>query len=280
MTDDAMAIPADPCPDLPIERGPEGKGIGSWVPQDKHRFLSYYLNGSRYAWRKWPQRVFIDPFCGPGRVQVKGEAFTRDGGAVVAWRQMVASGAPFTKVLIGDLDADRVDACAARLRACGAAVEAFAGPAVDTVPQMLSHVPSGALCFAYVDPYNLQYLSFSIIEALARLKVDIAVHFSTMDLLRNVDHELDPDRARFDDAAPGWRDDPAVQTTNRHNLPDVFFRYWMTKVEALGFECSRAMPLITNDANHGIYRMVFFARHDLPIRVWGDVARGNNGELF
>lgn len=34
------------------------------------------------------------------------------------------------------------------------------------------------------------------------------------------------------------------------------------------------MPLVPNDANHPIYRLVFFARHDLATRIWGDVARG------
>ena len=43
----------DPHPELPIERGPEGKGVGNWVPCEKHRLLSEYLNASRFAWKKW-----------------------------------------------------------------------------------------------------------------------------------------------------------------------------------------------------------------------------------
>lgn len=276
-----LQIDPDPCPDLPVERGPEGKGVGAWVPQDKHRLISHYLDASRYAWGKWPHRVLIDPFCGPGRVQVRGEDFTRDGGAMVAWRQMVDGGVPFTKVLVGDLDPRRSAACAERLRACGATVENFAGAAVDTVPMMVRSVPKGALCFAYVDPYNLAFLSFSIFEALAELKkVDIAAHFSTMDLVRNVAHELDPERARFDDVAPGWRDDAALGSTSRRNLQHMFFQYWMSKIDSLQFKCSKAMPLITNDLNHGLYRMVFFARHDLPLRLWGDVAKPTTLDLF
>lgn len=47
----------------------------------------------------------------------------------------------------------------------------------------------------------------------------------------------------------------------------------------LGFEHSEAMPLIYNDQGLGIYRMVFFARHKLPKRIWGEVARGQNPNL-
>ena len=212
----------DPCPDLPVERGPEQKGVGRWVPEHKHRLLAEYLHGTRQAWKKWPRRVFIDPFCGPGRIQVKGESFTRDGGAVVAWRQSVESGMPFTSMLVGDIDPVKASACEQRLKELGAPVRAVPGAALSTARLMAGMVPKSALCMAYIDPYNLELLSFSIIEALAGLKVDFAVHFSTMDLQRNVEFEFDPSRARFDDTAPGWRESVAVlKTTKRACCPGL-----------------------------------------------------------
>ena len=46
---------------------------------------------------------------------------------------------------------------------------------------------------AYLDPYNLELLAFSIIQELSKLKkVDLAINFSTMDLQRNADLEFDP----------------------------------------------------------------------------------------
>jgi hypothetical protein len=39
------------------------------------------------------------------------------------------------------------------------------------------------------------------------------------------------------------------------------------------------VPLVRNNQGHAIYRMVFFARHDLPTRIWSDVARGPNRSL-
>jgi three-Cys-motif partner protein len=269
----------DTHPDLPIERGPEGKGVGSWVPNEKHMLLATYLHATRYAWKMFRHRILIDPFCGPGRIQVKGENETRDGGAMVAWRQSVQSEMPFTQVLVGDLDAARAEACKARLAAAGAPVESFVGSAVDTVKAMAARVPPrGALCMAYIDPYNLQYLSFEIIKTLAKLKVDFAVHFSSMDLARNVDAEFT--RARFDEAAPGWRDHINVTAMGKAAARDAFFKYWCDKVRALGFNFSDAMPLITNDQQQGIYRLVFFARNPLPNRIWDDIARGPNRELF
>lgn len=192
---------------------------------------------------------------------------------------MLADAAPFTKVLVGDVIADRVHACEARLKALGAPVKGFTGPAVDTIHKMVESVPRGSLCMAYVDPYNLRLLSYSILEALATLKVDLAINFSTMDLLRNVDAESDPEHAGFDDAAPGWREHVQRRGTSRSGLSVDFFNYWFDLVSKLGFKNSKEMPLVLNDSGKGIYRMVFFTRGDLPKRIWGDVARGPNREL-
>ena len=207
-------IYADPCPSLIVERGPRDKGVGNWVPAHKHRLLCEYLHATRNAWKKWPSRVFIDPFAGPGRIQVEGESFTRDGGSTLAWRAL-ADAAPFTHMLVGDLVQERAKACETRLRALGAPVSAFVGPAIETVPQMVAAVPSGSLCMAFVDPYNLELLTFSLIQELAKLKVDLAINFSTMDLQRNGDLELNPDRARFDGTAPGWRQDQNILSANK-----------------------------------------------------------------
>jgi three-Cys-motif partner protein len=183
-------------------------------------------------------------------------------------------------MLIGDLSVERVRACKARLEAVGAPAQAFEGAAVETIPKMVASVPRGALCLVYIDPYNLQYLSFSMIEALAKLsKVDLVVNFCTMDLRRNVDAELDPDRARFDEVAPGWRQKFGA-SSGKTTLGLALFNYWMELISGLGFSFSQAMPMVQNDSNREIYRLAFFARHDLPNRIWNDVARDPTRDLF
>lgn len=271
-------IPVDPLPDRVIDRGPEGKGVGRWVPEQKHVLLSAYLEGTRYAWKQWTNRVFIDPFCGPGRLQVEAEPFTRDGGALVAWRQANRGGAPFTKMLVGDLANDRVEACSDRLLALGAPTTKFSGEAVITVKKMIAEIPATkTLSFAYIDPYNLELLSFEIIEAIATLKsVDFAVHFSTMDLQRNVEFEFDPTRARFDGTAPDWRKKIDIRSRNKEGGANAFFEYWCSLVRDLGFKFSEQMPLVRNNRGAPIYRLVFFSRHSLPNRIWGDIAQGPN----
>lgn len=275
-----LAYDIDPLPQLPVEYGRSGDGVGRWVPEMKHTFLAKYVEGTRRARKKFPQRAYVDLFCGPGRIQVKGEAMTRPGGAQIAWQHSLLDDAAFTSCLVGDLDPLRANACAERLKAMGAPAVAFPGAAESTVAQMLQAIPRGALCLAYVDPYNLQYLSFNVIKKLAQLKyVDFAVHFSTMDLRRNVLMEYSPERARFDAAAPGWRQHVDPLAFARGDADEAFFNYWCDLVKGLGFSISRRMPLVRDDGNRPLYHLVFFFRHELPNRIWGDVAQGQNREF-
>ena len=199
---------------------------------------------------------------------------------MLAWRT-IAKVAPFTHMFIGDIDSKRAHACVSRLNVLGAPATAYVGPAEETVIQMVQAVPSsGSLCMAYVDPYNLELLSFAIIREIAKLKVDLAVNFSTMDLERNCELQFDAARPRFDSTAPGWRANSDVLGASRQNVASAFFKCWFDSVQALGFQHGKEMPLVLNDHGRAIYRMVFFARHALPTRIWSDVARGPNLNLF
>lgn len=270
----------DPCDTLLVDRNPDGKGVGRWVPHDKHRLLTDYLHGTRHAWAKFKRRVLIDPFCGPGRIAVAGESFTRDGGSVAAWRELQHAAAPFTHVMVGDLDPIKVTACGARLRALGANVTEFPGPAEETVPRMVAAVPPGALCIAYVDPYCLNLLNFNMLRQLASLKIDLAVHFSTMDLQRNIIVDVSEDRGQFDDVAPGWKAAVNPSSLGVHQVRHKFFEFWRQQLLGLQFSHSREMPFICNSQGAAMYRLVFFARNNMPLRVWGDVARNPTRGLF
>jgi len=257
----------------------DGDGVGQWVPRQKHLLLCKYITATRAPAKKFTSWVYIDPFCGPGRIQVRNENFTRPGGAVVAWMQSAECGHLFTHMFIGDKDPIRVAACETRLRALNAPVQAFHGPADETVKEMISKVPSGALCLVYIDPYNLALLSHQMIQTLTTLdNVDFVVHFSTMDLLRNVDMELNPDRARFDEVLPGWRQ--RLAKCSKSSLPSRFYEEWNEQVRRLGFAFSDAQPLITNDDHRGIYKLVCFSRHELALRIWKDIARDKTRDLF
>ncbi|MGH8217196.1 MAG: hypothetical protein ACREUT_01305 [Steroidobacteraceae bacterium] len=105
------------------------------------------------------------------------------------------------------------------------------------------------------------------------------INFSTMDLQRNIEMEFDPTRNRFESAAPGWSKQPSILRANSSSVKLEFFKYWHQRVVSLGFPYNEVMPLVYNEQGLGIYRMVFFARHALPNRIWGEIGRNHNPTL-
>lgn len=258
---------------LVIDLGKNGDGVGDWVHLDKHRMLATYIDAARSAANspRFSHWVYMDPFSGAARMRVRGETLTRPGGAMVAWRQSQISGASFDRVFVGDLDEEKLAACEARLGAAGAPVTAFPGPAEITVHKMVAAVPPRSLCLVYIDPYNLSLLSYEMIAAFAKIQTaDFVIHFSTMDWLRNAANERNPTRARFDHVSPGWRE--RLKDVSDSSLPVALFQDWYDRIVALGLTSARAMPIYNNDS-HEIYKLVFFARHPLPLRLWGEVSR-------
>lgn len=276
-----LASSEDPFPNLPIERGRKGQGVGFWVPQMKHTYLAKYIEGTRAMRRKFKERVYLDLFCGPGRIEVEGENFTRLGGAPLAWLHSQKGDAAFTRCITSDLEPQRSEACRRRLEALSAPVLPLCGPAEDVVDKAFSLIPKGALCLVFLDPYNLEYLSWNVIKCLSQLSyVDFAVHFSSADLQRNVKNDFAREGARFDGVAPGWRTNVDANSFYRGDADEAFFDHWCRLIESLGFKISNRLPLIRTERNIRLYHLVFFSRHPSPNRVWSDVAQGINRELF
>lgn len=264
----------DPCPGLPI------LDIGEWS-LEKHDLLRKYVDASWAARQKWPHRCFIDLFSGPGRVKVRKSNVVTDGGAVVAWRQASQKGGRFTKIIVGDIDPNALNACKTRLEALGAPVEALEGPATQTVDQVLRIVNPNGLHLAYLDPYNIEQLPFSVIERLAKFKnIDILVHFSVMDLQRELELDFERDQSRFELFAPNWRNKIDPRLMSKQEARAEFVRYWLSLVDSLGFSCSRERPLMTNSKNGPLYRMMFLMRHKLADKLWSDIAKPPQGSLF
>lgn len=264
---------------LPVEE------VGPWA-EDKIESLRRYIDISRSARAKWiaPGRsgaTYIDLFCGPGRSKVRRSSEFIEGGCVAAWKESVRGGAPFSKMYIADLDDERRNLAAERLRRLNAPVVELHGGAATAAFTVRAAAPSSALHFAFLDPYNLAAFDFSIVHALANFQsIDILVHISKMDLQRNTGLNIAKERSAFDAFAPGWRSH--VDTTQRHPAirRDVF-AYWQKTVADLGVFPSTDMQLITGSKGQHLYWLTLCARHDLAHKFWKVAAnKSGQGSLF
>ena len=113
---------------------------------------------------------------------------------------------PFSEILVADIDQIRRTVCVERLRRAGARVRELNGSAIEAAKETITSVDQYGLHFAFLDPYNLGELDFSIIQTLLQLKrIDMLIHVSAMDLQRNLERNVASVGGAFDRFARGCR---------------------------------------------------------------------------
>jgi three-Cys-motif partner protein len=257
----------DPTDGLPV------MSIGSWS-EEKHTALSRYIDSARKARVKWPYASFIDLFSGPGRVVNRDSKRITDGGVLSAWRMSQQGGVPFNELFIGDVDEESVLACEKRLVAAGASVRTYVGSASSTVEEVLAALPKG-LHFAFLDPFSIEHLDFQIIRKLAaRPNIDILIHFSVMDVQRNIGSDFKLSTSRLDAAAPGWRENLKLDAIPKHERVGAYLQYWEMLVSDLTrMQVAQSKQLFVNMNSGPLYRLIHLSRHPLAQKLWNTAAR-------
>jgi three-Cys-motif partner protein len=265
--------------DLPISV------VGAWS-KEKHQRLCDYIGASRAARAKYlgvgkAGATYVDLFCSYGRCQIRETGEVVDGSAVAAWKTSVQGGAPFSRVLIADLNTECVNVCRARLERAKAPVGVYEGPAKETVKKVVASLNPYGLHFAFLDPYNLQSLPFSVIESLSRLKrMDMLIHVSVQDLQRNLRRYIASPDSPVDTFAPGWRDVTDPRLPDRTVRAQIF-QYWLECINKLGTHPAEGVELVTGSKNQNLYWLVLVARHDLAHGLWDKIRDpSGQGKLF
>jgi len=257
----------DPSDGLPVME------VGAWS-EDKHALIRKFVHASWAARSKWAQRTYIDLFCGPGRISVRNTDQVLDGSPLVAWKQSKLQGGAFTDVIVADLDAESVDACRIRLDSLGAPVQTKCGDVTKTVTDVLQLLRMDGLHLVVLDPFNIGSLDFSVLRSLARLKhVDIILHFSVMDVQRNIENEYRKTGGSLERFAPGWRNHVKVTDMGKEASRNAYLGYWIKIVSELGFNVASKSPLFKNQRTAPLYRLALLYRHRLAEKLWNDVAK-------
>lgn len=244
--------------------------VGEWV-QEKHRRLCHYVDISRAARRKFHGNCsFIDLYCGPGRARIKNTSTVIPGSAVAAASE-AAKHAPFGKIYIGDLDATNLDACEQRLaQERLGPVFAFEGAADATARAIRRDLSPTGLHFAFLDPYSVHAMPFSIIQTLAELpRMDMLIHFSTMDMQRNIKALMAG--GKLDKFAPGWREH--INPAERNDVALIaVFHYWYGLIRKLGYRVSDNIERVSGANNQPLYWLVLVSKNELGEKFWGRVS--------
>jgi three-Cys-motif partner protein len=249
--------------------------VGAWA-KTKHKLLTDYIRASGGARSHYNERsgaAYIDVFSGPGRLLIRDTNDYIDGSPVAAYKQGLASRAPFSSIEVSDQDQECLGAADVRLRSINAPVVATPGPALEAMKRIVESIHPNGLHFAFLDPHNLGALSFELFRILARLKhIDVIVHISIADLQRNVDRYTSDDYDQFDAFAPGWRGDINFKTMNQTTLRSAILNYWSDHVAALGLTKAKHSELIKGPGNQRLYWLCLLSRDRLAHKLWHAVS--------
>lgn len=253
--------------------------VGSWS-LEKHKLLCRYVGTSRAARQKWSDRhpSFIDLYCGLGRSRIEPGNKVIDGGVLAAAKE-AQKGAPFHQLIVADLESEHVDICQRRLAFAGFSnVRAMYGRAEDTAGQAVALCDKKALHLAYLDPYSIHALPFSVIETIGSGldRADLFIHFSVMDFRRNL--VLMQSNGRLDEFAPGWQN--VVQSRLAVDaLRIAIFRYWLGLIRNLGYNISGHIVRVAGVRTADYYWLILASRHPIADRFWKVAANEPQGEL-
>ena len=212
--------------------------VGSWATE-KHDRLRRYIQASRGARARFlpPKGAggasYIELYSGAGRSLIAGTKQIIDGSAVVAFKAGRASGHPFSEMHLSDLEAQNSTALAQRIKALGGAATSYVGDANVVVDQVMDAINPHGLHLAFLDPFNLAQLPFSIIEKMLQVqRMDMIIHVSLQDLQRNLDEHTRVG-GTLDIFAPGWRDVVNVKQSMAA-LRAALIEYWLAGDPCIG----------------------------------------------
>ena len=253
--------------------------VGPWA-SEKHERLRKYIDSYRSARAMFlpPQgtggAAYIDLFCGPGRSQVEGTGEFIDGSPLVAYRSAQRSGTRFSELYFNDLDQENVDALCRRITNLGGTANYYNETAEVAVDRITYALNPGGLHFAFLDPYNLENLPFSIIDRLAKIpRMDMLIHVSIFDLQRNLRRYLNDGRI-LDAFMPGW---PTAVDLNGNDqaVRRQLLHHWLSLIKSLGTTPADGIELVSATGGQRLYWLVFVSAHALGRKLWNDIRNVN-----
>jgi three-Cys-motif partner protein len=268
---------------------------GLYTPEIKKHSLEKIRRHNYYAAifsmsmrKKWPQRVYIGLYCGPGR------AVVAESGEIVETSAMgvVQQEVPFTKYIFVDSDPQCIEALGSRIKAANGSidVELICRNVNESVDQVIKAMPSfskeaGLLSLCFVDPFRAD-LDFDVLRQLGRYRMDFLIMLPLgFDIRRNLARYLHDEA---DDRIGKLIDRPNWRTEWRASLrPErEFLRFLLEKfddaMESLGYKRREMKDTVSvKVAGMGVYlySLALYSKHAKGIEFWKTTLAGTDPQF-
>jgi three-Cys-motif partner protein len=255
--------------------------VGHWT-KDKHDYLRRYISATRGVRAKFlaPKgaggAAFIDLFGGPGKCCVRGKRpdFI-DGSPLIA---LGHTEAPFTKVIVCDLDRESVEALRARTAQYSSRAVVVEGDCNLIIDQIVSEIPPYGFNMALIDPFGASPLRFETISKLASFRrMDLIINWPTGDLKRNYEHNQDEMNEIL-----GTDDERAVVGSPEDAVAKI--ATLKERLVQFGYQNEEVRSMEVKNSKHVVlYHLVFASKNSKGNQLWNSITRresSGQGNLF
>lgn len=254
-------------------------GAGSWTEEKHELFFRYATEFSTAMKNKWECRVFIDLYSGPGLFKIHDKERFIWGSAIHALRVKD----PFDKYVFCDQNREALRALQTRILKHFPSADAsyVSGNCDEKIEDICAEIPKHSrnfrvLSFCFVDPFDLSF-KFSTIKRLSSFFVDFLILLAVdMDANRAMASYLNPANRKLDEmlGLDDWRE--RWKKSDMKNFPRFLadqFATQMTTLDYLRTDLDRMKKVRAEDNNRPLYRLAFFSRQKLALKLWDDVMK-------
>jgi len=254
--------------------------VGGWA-EDKYKLVGLYDRlFSTGMKNKWPTRVYIDLYSGPGFVRVRGT------GRMLAGSPLLALGVldPFDKYIFCESDPELLGALRSRVYRYSTTADAtfICGDCNERIEEICANIPAplpgrGVLIFCFVDPFDIS-TKFSTVRRLSKYFIDFLILLALhVDANRNVEHYLDSGNSKVDDFLdlPDWRERWKIAEGQGGRFPRFLAEEYSGQMERLGYlrQPWNRMKEVRSEKNLPLYRLALFSRHERAYEYWDEVLK-------
>lgn len=278
---------------LPEADGLEVRPSGDWA-KDKLFYVKHYIDTFEKSMRSkpWRRRIYIDLFAGPGK------CVDRDSQEIFLGSPLLAltTEHPFTDYFFVDTESKDLEALKIRSNSLNFddRIHLLNGDANEKVYAVTNEIKKidnkyiegvwPSLNLAFLDPEGLE-LKWSTVAELAKMnRMDLILHYSQQGIKRMAGRALNsPQETVLDRFFGGkeWRDIYAQTKDYSGGIHRPLIDYYKAKLSELGYievkddEEVWTEPLMKNQKNAPLYRLLFASKNKLGVKFWKEITRIN-----
>lgn len=247
--------------------------VGDWSEEKLH-YIGRYIDIFTTAMKdRWPRRVYVDLFSGPGRCVIEGTDREFDGSPLLALQARY----PFTHLYLNDLDSEATESLRGRIPVPTAQAVVLRSldcnvAARDAVEE-LALDELGTLGLAVIDPSAFQ-IHFDALEFLTRRRrIDLIITVMTGYLRRFIGEATFAPVLDAFFGSPEWRGLVDVRRAGERLTFRALLDFYQTRLRELGYEHVDDHVRITNSNDQTLYHLVFASKHPRGAEFFREISR-------